>query len=151
MYNMLVHAHSGLRWLVLIFLLLAIVTAWSNWSKKGDYPAGKMPLLGLIFTHLQLLIGFALYFMDGLGGQAKVRFGDMADTMGNTVLRFYTVEHITMMLIAIVLITMGYSKAKRQTEQARGHKTIFTFYLIGLILILAGIPWPFRIPGAGWF
>ena len=89
--------------------------------------------------------------MDGLGGQTKVRFSEMGDVMGNSVLRFYTVEHITMMLIAIVLITMGYSKAKRQTEQARGHKTIFTFYLIGLVLILVSIPWPFRGLGAAWF
>ncbi len=144
MYKMLLHAHSGLRWLVLLFLVLAIATAWSNWSKKADYPAGKMPLLGLIFTHVQLVLGFILYFIS-----PKVQFA--SGVMKDSMLRFYTVEHISLMLIAIVLITMGYSKAKRQTEKARGHKTIYTFYLIGLILILASIPWPFRNLGAGWF
>lgn len=144
MYKMLLHAHSGLRWLVLLFLVLAIAGAWSAWSKKADYPAGKMPLLGLIFTHVQLLLGFILYFIS-----PKVQFA--SGVMKDSMLRFYTVEHISLMLIAIVLITMGYSKAKRQTEQARGHKTIYTYYLIGLVLILVSIPWPFRDLGAGWF
>ena len=144
MYNMFVHAHSGTRWLTLIFLIAAIAIAWSNWSKKSNYPAGKTPLLGLIFTHVQLILGLALYAIS-----PKVQFvsGVMKEAAG----RFYTVEHITLMLIAIVLITIGYSKAKRQTPEAQGHKTIFTYYLIGLLLILVSIPWPFRGLGAGWF
>lgn len=144
MYNILMHAHSGLRWLVLLFLVLAIFMAWSNWTKKTDYPAGKFPLLGLIFTHIQLILGVILYFMS-----TKVQFG--GEVMKDSLLRFYTVEHISIMLIAIVLITMGYSKAKKAAPAAAGHKTIFTYYLIGLILILVSIPWPFRGLGAGWF
>ena len=144
MYNGLLHAHSGLRWLVLLFLLLAIATAWSNWSKKNDYPAGKMPLLGLIFTHIQLLLGLVLYFMS-----PKVQF--TAGVMKETMLRFYTVEHLVGMLIAVVLITMGYSKAKKAAPAAAGHRKILVFYGIGLLLILLSIPWPFRGLGAGWF
>ena len=145
MYNMLTHAHSGLRYLVLFFLVAAIVTSWSSWSKKTAYPAGKMPLFGFIFTHVQLLIGLVLYFIS-----PKVQFG--ADMMKDATLRFYGVEHISMMLVAIIVITIGYSKAKRQAPDPKGHKTVFTFYLIGLILILASIPWPFRESlGAGWF
>lgn len=145
MHSMLVHAHSGTRWLTLIFLVAAIAIAWSNWSKKTDYPAGKTPLLGLIFTHIQLILGAALYFTS-----AKVQFA--SGVMKDSMLRFYTVEHIMMMLIAIVLITVGYSRAKRQAPAPQGHKTVFTFYLIGLLLILAAIPWPFRSAlGAGWF
>lgn len=144
MYNMLTHAHSGLRWLVLLFLVLAIVTAWSNWSKKTDYPAGKFPLLGLIFTHIQLILGFILYFIS-----PKVQF--TSGVMKDSLLRFYTVEHLSLMLIAIILITVGYSKAKKAAPAAIGHKTIFTYYLIGLVLILVSIPWPFRGLGAGWF
>lgn len=141
---MLLHAHSGLRWLVLLFLVLAIVTAWSNWSKKAAHPAGKMPLLGFIFTHVQLLLGFILYFIS-----PKVQFA--SGVMKDSALRFYTVEHITLMLVAIVVITLGYRKAKGQSPAPEAHKTIFTYYLIGLILILVSIPWPFRGLGAGWF
>jgi hypothetical protein len=55
------------------------------------------------------------------------------------------------MIIAIILVTIGHAKAKRASEPAKKHKTILLFYAIGLILILASIPWPFRQLGAGWF
>jgi hypothetical protein len=144
MYNGLVHAHSGLRWLVLAFLLLAIATGWSRWSKQTAYPDGKMPLLGLIFTHIQLLLGLALYFIS-----PKVQFA--SGVMKDATYRFYTVEHTSLMLIAIILITVGYSKAKRQAPEPLGHRTIVRYYAIGLALILLSIPWPFRDLGAGWF
>ena len=146
MYNGLVHAHSGLRWVVLLLLILAIFNAF---SKKGNGSAWtdkdkKVTLFAMIFTHVQLLIGLALYFMSPL-----VQFSE--GFMKNPIYRFYSVEHITTMLLAIVLITIGYSKSKRAQEAAKKFKTVSTFYLIGLILILAGIPWPFRELGAGWF
>ena len=142
MYTGLTHAHSGLRWLVLLFLLLAIISAYRAW--KGGGSLSKMPLFALIATHTQLLIGLVLYFIS-----PYVSFGE--GFMKQAVTRFYSVEHIVLMLIAIVLITVGYSKAKRKaTEEAKG-KTTFTFYLIALILILLAIPWPFRGLGAGWF
>jgi len=72
--------------------------------------------------------------------------------MSITNLRFYSVEHLAGMLIAIILITIGYSSAKRLKEDRLKFKKIFTFYLIGLILILASIPWPFRSElGGSWF
>ena len=71
--------------------------------------------------------------------------------MGDTAMRFFAVEHISMMLIAAVLITIGYSKGKRQAAPAK-YKTLFWFNLIGLVLVLASIPWPFRAGlGGGWF
>lgn len=144
MYSMLIHAHSGLRWLVLVFLVLAIVTAWGKWSKQTAYPDGKLPLLGFIFTHIQLLLGFILYFIS-----PKVQFA--SGVMKDSMLRFYTVEHITLMLLAIALITVGYIKAKKQIPEPLGHRTIVRYYAIGLALILLSIPWPFRDLGAGWF
>ena len=142
MYTGLTHAHSGLRWLVLLFLLLAIISAYRAW--KGGGSLSKMPLFALIATHTQLLTGLVLYFIS-----PYVSFEE--GFMKQAVTRFYSVEHITLMLIAIVLITVGYSKAKRKaTDEAKG-KTTFTFYLIALILILLAIPWPFRGLGTGWF
>ena len=146
MYPILVHAHSGLRWLVLVFLILAIVTAARKQNGSATYGASdkRVSLLALIFTHVQLILGLILYFIS-----PKVVFS--AETMGNTMMRFYTVEHITIMLLAIALITIGYSRAKRQPADNQKIKTTFRFYLIGLILILISIPWPFRNLGAGWF
>lgn len=146
MYSILQHAHSGLRWLVLIFLVLAIVNAVSK--RKGSATFGpkdkKVTLFALIFTHIQLILGLILYFIS-----PKVIF--TAETMGNRVARYFAVEHITMMVIAIVLITIGYSKAKKKENDQKKFNTIFIFYLIGLIVLLAGIPWPFMGLGTAWF
>lgn len=146
MYSMLTHAHSGLRWLVLIFLLLAIVNAGRKMGGSTAYGASdkRLGLFALIFTHIQLILGLILYFIS-----PKVQFG--AGTMGDALLRFYTVEHISLMLISIVLITIGYSKAKRQEADSKKFKTTFWYYLIALVLILVAIPWPFRNLGASWF
>jgi len=145
MYNGLLHAHSGLRWVVLILLLAAIFNAFSK-KKTGVWTAKnkKIALFAMIFTHVQLIIGLVLYFIS-----PKVSFAE--GFMKDSVLRFYAIEHISLMLIAIALITVGYSKAKRATSDAKKFGSIATFYLIGLILILASIPWPFRNLGAGWF
>jgi len=56
-----------------------------------------------------------------------------------------------MMIIAIALITIGFSLSKRAQESITKFKRVAVFYLLGLIIILSSIPWPFRIPGAGWF
>lgn len=147
MYELLKHAHSGLRWVVLIFILVAIVNAIIKRGKSTEYTKGdKMPvLLGLIFSHVQLIIGFVLYFIS-----PKVSF--IEGFMKDAATRFYTVEHLSLMIIAIILITIGYSKSKRQEIAAQKHNTVLVFYGIGLLLILISIPWPFREAlGGGWF
>ncbi len=146
MYNGLLHAHSGLRWIVLALLVAAIIKAFSGWKGNSQFTEGdrKLALFTLIFTHIQLLLGLWLYFIS-----PKVAF--VEGFMKDSVLRFYSVEHITLMLIAIILITVGFSAAKRASEDAARFKKIAVYYLIGLLVILAGIPWPFRELGAGWF
>lgn len=139
------HAHSGLRWLVLISLLLAIINTVgkTNGSKPFTAKDKRIALIALIFTHIQLIIGLILYFIS-----PKVVFA--GSSMGDSVLRFFLVEHISLMLAGIILITIGYSKSKRALTDAKRFKHILIFYTIGLILILAGIPWPFQNYGAGW-
>jgi uncharacterized membrane protein len=144
MLNGLIHAHSGLRWIVLILLLAAIFKSLMKWRSNVNYSEGdrKINLFAMVSMHVQLLLGLALFSMSG-----RVDFSQMKDAM----YRFFTVEHTTMMLIAIILVTIGHAKSKKATDDAKKHKTIFTFYLIALLLVLAAIPWPFRGWGNGWF
>jgi membrane protein DedA with SNARE-associated domain len=146
MYSGLAHAHSGLRWLVLVLLLAAIFTAFSNLKSNSFEKKHKITyLLAMVFTHVQLLIGLVLYFIS-----PKVIFS--AGVMSQTAARFYTVEHLTLMLLSIVLITVGYSRSKRSDSIKGKHTAILVFYLLGLLTALLGIPWPFREAlGAGWF
>lgn len=138
--NALIRAHSGLRYVVLGLLIAAVAIAYSNWqnNKQGD---SKIYLFALIATHTQLLIGLALYTMSPL-----VNFGEI----GNKVIRFYSIEHVFMMVIAIILITVGRVRSKKLVG-ADKHRTVLYFYGMALIIILAAIPWPFRNLGAGWF
>lgn len=144
MYNILKHAHSGLRWVVLALLIAAIFTAYQKMSNK-DTDSAKQPFLfNLIGVHIQTVIGLILYFMS-----PKVQF--VEGMMKISELRFYAVEHISMMIIAAILVTIGYSKAKRQ-DAPKKYKTLLIFNIIALIVILAAIPWPFRAGlGGSWF
>jgi hypothetical protein len=147
MYDLLKHTHSGLRWLLLIFIVIAIANAFMKKNSATEYSkSDKMPvLLTLIFTHIQILIGLVLYFIS-----PRVSFH--AGFMKEAASRFYGIEHISMMLIAVILITIGYSKSKRQTDIGKKHSTVFFYYLIGFIIMMVSIPWPFRAAlGGGWF
>lgn len=149
MYDGLKHAHSGLRWVVLLLLLAAIGNAFMKWrGGKTEFTGGdkKLALFALISVHLQLVIGLALYFMGPYFAALTV---DAGAVMKNSGLRFFAVEHISVMIIGIILITIGYSKAKRTEDINKRFKTTFIFYLIGLILILARVPWP-GMYGTGW-
>lgn len=141
MYNILLHAHSGLRWLVLIALIVALFQTYTRRGTTGNIMETKSVLITFILTHIQLLVGLILYFIS-----PKVMFG--ANTMSNSMLRFFTVEHFAGMIIAIVLITMGYTKAKKAELP---FNKAFNYYIAAFILILISIPWPFRELGAGWF
>ena len=146
MYPMLTHAHSGIRWVVLGLLIYAIYNSFSKMNGKKAFSAGdlKINLYALIATHVQFLIGLGLYFIS-----PKVVHG--SETMKNSMLRFFAVEHFVMMVIAVILITVGYSKSKRAADDSKA-KSTFWYYLIALVIMLAGIPWPFREGlGGAWF
>lgn len=136
--TILVSAHSGLRWIVILFLILAIVKAFSkNYSSANK----KLNLFTMIFTHLQILIGLILYFISD-----KVQFN--SSTMSNSMLRFFTMEHVIMMLVFAVLITIG----KKKSEKFKSNKKTLVFFGIGLVVLFAAIPWPFRANlGGSWF
>jgi hypothetical protein len=144
MNSILTHAHSGLRWVALILLLLAITNAFT--SKTYEKKHRLINLFAMVTLHTQLLIGLVQYFVTS----QKVQFID--GWMKNPLLRFYGMEHILLMIIAIVLVTIGHSKSKKGATPEEKFKPIKLWYVIGLVLILAAIPWPFRAAlGGGWF
>ena len=144
--NALIHAHSGLRWIALALLTLAIFNAFLG-RKKGVYEKkDKMiNLFSMVILHIQLLTGLILYIPS-----SKTSFA--SGWMKIELFRFYGMEHFLGMLIAIVLITLGRKKAEKAELDGDKHKKIVVWYSIGLLLILASIPWPFREALNGqWF
>lgn len=136
MYEFIQKFHSGWAYLALLLLIVAVVnSAIGLLGKKEFTPKDrKIAIMGLIGTHTQLLIGLILYFMSPLGFSS---LGQMSDKM----LRMTSLEHPLVNIIAIALITIGWSKHKKLITSHSKFKTFSIFYGIGLLLILSRIPW----------
>ena len=131
----LLHLHNLLRWVVLITLLLSIVKLISGRD------ALKTSKILLISAHTSLVLGLYQYFFGAVGyALIKNTVGGMKEVMKDAATRFWAVEHISSMIIAIVLITIGHISLKKGGKP----NLTATFYLIALLLILSAIPWPFR-------
>ncbi|AXY78184.1 DUF2768 family protein [Paraflavitalea soli] len=144
MYTGLLHLHNLLRWVILILLLVALFRHLTGMNKKTLVSAGdkKVDLFLMIAAHTTFVIG--LYqWIAGPWGLKLIQSVGMGEVMKNSAYRFWAVEHITGMLIAIVLITIGRGKVKRAVDYT-AHKKAFWFFLFALIIILVSVPWPFR-------
>ena len=145
--------HSVLRWTILLVLVLSIIKAFIGMQKKTPFTGSddKSGLLLTILADSQLLLGLVLYIAGPMGIKNIQNLG-MGEVMKNGYARFFAVEHIAMMLIAIILIHIGRSKSKKALTDLSKHTLSFWYYFIALVLILASIPWPFRqgFEALGW-
>ena len=135
-----VQVHSYWAYLVVLVLVAAVLNSLMGMVNKKSFESKdlRLSLFTLIFSHIQLLIGFIVYFAQGWHHNIGSMMGDSAG-------RLLALEHPLTMMIAIVLITIGWSKHKKKDTDTAKFKTIFTFYAIALFLVLLRIPW------ANWF
>jgi hypothetical protein len=140
MYDIVKTLHSYWAYLVLFTLLLGVLNAIFGLLGKKEYTAKafRISLFGLIVSHIQLLIGIVLYFVSPRFNDWSVLGGKV---MSDSISRLYLVEHPFINILAVVLITIGYSKHKKKSASASKFKTITIFYLLGLVLFLSRIPW----------
>jgi len=141
MYKGILDLHSYWAFAVLVLLLLASLNAFIGLSSKRAFlPKDRqIALMALIFTHLQFVFGIVLLFTSPKFEAAKAL--GMGGLMKNNELRPLVFEHPLINLIAIILITIGWSKHKRAAESTSKFKNIGYFYAIGLVLLLSRIPW----------
>lgn len=130
-YGILKSAHSGWRYLVFLLLVVAVIQALAGWLGKKNYSDGnrKFNVFTLISAHIQLLMGLILYFLSPLTK------GPTSDAM----FRYWKMEHIGMMILAIILITIGNSRSKKVTNDVAKHKNIAIFFGVALIIIVVAI------------
>ncbi|MBP9792641.1 MAG: hypothetical protein KBC56_01440 [Flavobacterium sp.] len=135
MYEFIQKFHSGWAYLALILLVFAIVNSAMGFTSNREFTAKdrKIALFGLIGIHVQLLVGLILYFVSPLGLSGF--------NMKDAALRLTSMEHPLINVIAIVLITMGWSQHKKLTESPAKFKKIAVLYGLGLALILLRLPW----------
>ena len=136
MYEIIQKFHSGWAYLTLLILVVAVLNAVVGLVSKKEFVSKdrKIALFALIVTHIQILVGVILYFVSPLGW---AKFGQMSDKA----LRLTSLEHPLINIIAVVLITIGWSKHKKLESSDTKFKTFSIYYSLGLLLILSRIPW----------
>jgi len=138
-------AHSGWRYVVFLLLIIAVIKALSGWFGNKTYTEGdrKLNVFTLISAHIQLLIGLVLYFSEGWYKLSSA---------GAPAVRYFKMEHISMMIIAIILITVGNAKSKKVADAVAKHRTISVFFGLALILIIVTILLMVKeVPGRSFF
>ncbi len=141
MYTGFLHLHDTLRWLLLLSLVTTLVKYLIGWLGNQSWKKTDN-LMGIVFTSLmdlQLLVGLVLYFF--LSPITKLALNDFGAAMKNADLRFYAVEHLSMMLIAVILVHIGRAKSKKVIADASKFKIATIFYGLALVVMLAAIPW----------
>jgi hypothetical protein len=140
MYDPLLFIHSWLRWIFLILAVVVIAKSLMGWLGGKDYVKSDN-ILAASFVgtmHLQLLIGLILYFF--LSPITAIAFEDFGAAMKNASVRYWAVEHISIMVLAVIVAQIGRTKAKKAQESIQKYKTQSIFFIIALILVLSRIP-----------
>lgn len=152
LYSVLLHAHSVGRWIVMLLLIFAILNSLLAGRRPYIRTDNRLGLLLTIFADLMLLIGVYLWFV-GNNGYHMLQGKQMGDVMRDPTTRFYAVEHLVGMLIAIILIHIGKAQGRKKISDRAKHRRTMIFYLLALLIILVSIPWPFREIGVGrgWY
>jgi hypothetical protein len=135
-YNLLLQAHSGFRYIVLLLVILAFIQSLTGWLGKKSYTEinRKINLFAMISVHIQFALGIILYFYS-----PYVRTDDFASAMKDDTSRYWTAEHLVMMLIAVILFTIGHSFSKRATEAIVKHRHIAVYYGLGIVIVIVAI------------
>ncbi|GAB4159604.1 MAG: hypothetical protein Tsb0033_14430 [Winogradskyella sp.] len=130
--------HSGWAYIVLLVLIIATINALIKFFGNKEYGAldFRLALFSLITMHIQLLIGIILFFTKGYFDEMSV-----GEVMKNDSIRKLAVEHPTLMIIAVALVTIGYSKHKKKLVSKPKFKLLSIFYSIALVAVLYMIPW----------
>ncbi|RXG18152.1 hypothetical protein DSM03_101832 [Leeuwenhoekiella aestuarii] len=146
MYNTIQFVHSYWAYLVLIVLTITVINSLVSYFGNKEFGARdfRLALFTLIVTHIQLLIGIVLYFVSPLGAKAIASEG-MSAAMSDPNLRLYVVEHPIGMILAVIFITVGYSKHKKKLTSKPKFKLLAIFYTLALACVLYMIPW------SNWF
>lgn len=134
--------HSYWAYLVLFVLVLATGNVLIKFfgDKEFDAKDFRISLFALITMHIQLLLGIILFFTKDYFGTIS-EMGGMGELMKNNDLRNKVIEHPTLMIIAVALVTVGYSKHKKKLVSKPKFKMLAIFYTIALACVLYMIPW----------
>ena len=148
----LLHLHNLLRWVILVLLVLSVLKSYSGMKSNITFTAGdkKIWFFTMISAHITLVLGLYQWTLGRFGLFTYIK-PEGVSMMKDPTLRYFQMEHPVMMIVAIVLITLGYGMSKKSVSDADKFKKAYKYFLVALILILVSIPWPFREIGRPLF
>jgi cytochrome c oxidase assembly factor CtaG len=143
MYPIFLTLHSILRWVVLIAAIVAVVRALVGWLGKKEWTNldDRLSIVLSASMDLQVLLGIILYVL--LSPLTRTVFQDFGAAMSDESLRFYAVEHVFAMIVALILIHIGRATSRAAEEATKKHRRAFIFFGLATLVILIAIPWPF--------
>lgn len=141
-YHLSLILHSYNRWLV--FASLIAIIGWSIHQKNKNISfENRIPILQktvLISLDFQITFGLILYYYSPI---PSYFWKNLPETMKEREIRFFGLEHLTVMLIAAIIIHLGILKSTKKITDKEKYKTLIVWMVIGLILIISSIPWSF--------
>ena len=142
MYSFLLALHSLIRWLVLVSLIFALYRGYSGWRLGRAFTRTDniARIAAATAAHIQLLVGLSLYFISPI---VHYFLNNFRAAVHERNIRFFGMEHITMMLIAIIIITIGSVKAKNKSGDHEKFRAMAIWFTIALVIIFLSIPWSF--------
>lgn len=142
MYSLFLTLHSWLRWAAILAGVLAVFTLLATRGSKTAQTPDRWGLFFLIALDLQLLIGLLLYFFVSPNMSAiRQNFGE---AMRTQVTRYWAVEHIGVMLLAVVALHVGRALARKATTPDARRRRLLMGAGLALLAMLFGTPWPGR-------
>jgi hypothetical protein len=144
MYELVLTAHSWLRWVALIAGLMAVVMAFMA-SPRAD----RWGLILVIALDIQFLLGFALYLV--LSPNTKAILSNFGAAMRDPVARFWAVEHVGLMVFAVVMAHVGRVLARKAAAPAAKRKRLLVCFVLSTLAMLAATPWPGMASGRPLF
>ena len=149
-YNFVLGVHNILRWVVLIMAVIALFRSYYGWISKREY-TDRDRKIGIIFSStldLQLLLGLILYIF--LSPITRTAFQDISLAMTVPDIRFFALEHIAVMILAIIFVHLGTMLSKKATSDIGKHRRSAIWFTLSTLAIVFAIPWwrPL-LPGLG--
>ena len=150
LYPIVLTIHSILRWLVILTALFAIIRASTGISFKRGWMEmdNRAGMLFVSILDLQVLIGIILYFF--LSPTTTHALQNFSAAMSNEAARFFTIEHVSLMIVAAAAVHIGHALARRAPTPIQKHRRSAIWFGLALIIILLAIPWPFLSYGRPW-
>jgi hypothetical protein len=140
MYTTVLIFHSWLRWVALIAVFGVVLAAIRGKVEGTQSISDRWGMVAMMALDLQMLLGLLLYFVVSPNMQEiRANFGQ---AMQNPQLRFWAVEHLTAMIVALVVAHVGRVLARKaKTVDSKRRRLLACFGVVAVALLL-GTPWP---------